>query len=106
MKLGNTPDGGGWRFAGRAQGHRNRAATPGEPRSKHHGPLMGTAFVPTVMDNHSRVAYAEIHDDETSATTVGVLARATSWSAAHGERLPMDCLVPAPTENPLSKTRS
>lgn len=28
-KLGNIPDGGGWRFAGRKQGRKNRQATPG-----------------------------------------------------------------------------
>ena len=27
-KLGNIPDGGGWRYVGRAQGDKNRAATP------------------------------------------------------------------------------
>jgi transposase InsO family protein len=83
-KLGNVPDGGGWRYVGRAQGHRNRAATPGKARSRHRGPLLGTAFVHTVLDDHSRVAYAEIHDDETAATAIGVLRRATAWFAARG----------------------
>jgi transposase InsO family protein len=83
-KLGNIPDGGGWRYTGRQQGHKNRAATPGKPRSKHHGPLLGTAFVHTVLDDHSRVAYAEIHDDETAATAIGVLRRAVTWFAARG----------------------
>jgi transposase-like protein len=55
-KLGNIPDGGGWRYVGRAQGHRNRAATPSKPRTVHHDPKMGTAFVHTVLDDHSRVA--------------------------------------------------
>jgi len=32
-KLGNIPDGGGWRYVGRQQGARNRGATPGKPRS-------------------------------------------------------------------------
>jgi hypothetical protein len=31
--------------------------------------------VHTVVDDHSRVAYAEIHDDETAATAIGVLHR-------------------------------
>ncbi len=35
-KLGNIPDGGGWRTVGRQQGNRNRAATPGKDRNKHH----------------------------------------------------------------------
>jgi hypothetical protein len=67
-KLGNIPDGGGWRYVGRAQGDRHRRATPGRARSRSHDPKMGTAFVHTVLDGHSRVAYAEIHDDETAAT--------------------------------------
>lgn len=73
-KLGNIPDGGGWRFVGRAQGLKNRAITPGADRSKHRGVLMRHAFVHTVIDDHSRVAYAEIHDDETAATAIGVHA--------------------------------
>ena len=81
-KLGNIPDQGGWRYVGRQQGHRNRAATPGKARSIHHGPKMGTAFVHTVIDDHSRVAYAEVHDDETAATAIGVLRRAVAWFAA------------------------
>jgi transposase InsO family protein len=83
-KLGNIPDGGGWRYVGRAQGNRHRAATPDKPRSRHRGPLLGTAFVHTVLDDHSRVAYAEIHDDETAATAIGVLRRAVAWFAARG----------------------
>jgi transposase InsO family protein len=83
-KLGNIPDGGGHRYVGRAQGDKNRAATPGKPRNRHHNPKLGTAFVHTVIDDHSRVAYAEIHDDETAATAIGVLRRATAWFAARG----------------------
>ena len=86
-KLGNVPDGGGWRFVGRQQGERNRAATAlanGTQRSRHRGALLGTAFVHTVLDDHSRVAYAEVHDNETAATAVGVLRRATTWFAARG----------------------
>jgi transposase InsO family protein len=83
-KLGNVPDGGGWRYLGRQQGERNRAATTGKPRNKHRGPLIGTAFVHTVIDDHSRVAYAEIHDDETAITATSVLRRAVAWFAARG----------------------
>jgi transposase InsO family protein len=83
-KLGDIPDGGGWRYVGRAQGKRNRAATPGKARNAHHNPVLGTAFVHTVLDDHSRVAYAEILDDETAATAIGVLRRAVAWFAARG----------------------
>jgi transposase InsO family protein len=83
-KLGNVPDQGGWRYVGRQQGLRNRAATPGKPRSIHRGPKIGTAFVHTVIDDHSRVAYAEVHDDETAATAITVLRHAVAWFAARG----------------------
>jgi transposase InsO family protein len=83
-KLGNVPDGGGWRFVGRQQGAWNRKATPGAPRNKWHHPKLGTAFVHTVLDDHSRVAYAEIHDDETAATATAVLQRAVAWFALRG----------------------
>ena len=45
---------------------------------------MGTAFVHTVIDDHSRVACAEIHDDETALTATGVLHNAVTWFAARG----------------------
>ena len=83
-KLGNVPDGGGWRYLGRQQGKKNRAATKGKPRSRYYNPVIGTAFVHTVLDDHSRVAYAEIHDDETATTAVGVLRRAVAWFAHRG----------------------
>ena len=85
-KYGNIPDGGGWRYVGRPQGDRNRSATPDKPKNAHHNPKMGHAFVHTVIDDHSRVAYAEIHDDETAATAIGVLRRAVAWFAARGVR--------------------
>ncbi|MCU7731223.1 IS481 family transposase, partial [Actinoplanes sp. KI2] len=83
-KLGNVPDGGGWRYLGRVQGKKNRAATTGKPRNQYHNPKIGTAFVHTVIDDHSRVAYAEIHDDETAATAARVLTNAVGWFANRG----------------------
>lgn len=83
-KLGNIPDGGGWRYVGRRQGEKNRSATPDKPRSKWHNPKLGYAFVHTVIDDHSRVAYTEVHDDETAITAVAVLHRAVDWFADRG----------------------
>jgi transposase InsO family protein len=83
-KLGNIPVGGGWRFVGRAQGAKNRILTPGIRRSRRYDELLGHAFVHTVIDDYSRVAYAEIHDDETAETAIAVLRRAVSWFAARG----------------------
>lgn len=83
-KFGNIPDGGGWRFVGRARGRRHRAATPGKPKNAHYNPKMGHCFVHTVVDDYSRVAYAEIHDDERAVTASGVLRRAVAWFGARG----------------------
>ena len=83
-KLGNIPDGGGWRFVGRQQGKWNHQATPGKSKSKHYNEQMRHAFVHTVIDDHTRIAYAEVHDDETAATATAVLARAVAWYAARG----------------------
>jgi hypothetical protein len=37
-KVGNLPDGGGWRYVGRPQGQKNRASMTGKPKNKWHGP--------------------------------------------------------------------
>jgi transposase InsO family protein len=86
-KLGKVPDGGGWRYVGREQGGRNRAATvarTGTPKSKYRQPLIGTCFLHTVIDDHSRVAYVEARDDETKDTASQVLRNAVAWFAERG----------------------
>lgn len=85
-KFANIPDGGGWRYLGRAQGKRNARATARRTgdRGTRSQPRIGTAYVHTVIDDHSRLAYAEIHADEKAATAIGVLHRAVAWFADHG----------------------
>jgi transposase InsO family protein len=85
-KFGNVPDGGGWRFVGIEQGWANRRATRERTgiKARKYQPKLGTCFVHTVIDDHSRVAYAECHDDETAATAVAVLYRAVAWFAERG----------------------
>ncbi|MEU6702122.1 IS481 family transposase, partial [Pseudonocardia sp. NPDC046786] len=86
-KLGKVPDGGGWRYVGRQQGQKNRAATSartGMPKSQYRQPLVGTCFLHTVIDDHSRVAYVEAHDDETKETATAVLRNAVAWFARRG----------------------
>jgi transposase InsO family protein len=82
-KFGNIPDGGGWRYVGKQQGDRNRSATVSRTGTARH-PLLGTTFLHTVIDDHSRVAYVEICTDETAATAIGVLRRAVSWFTDQG----------------------
>jgi len=86
-KLGKVPDGGGWRYVGREQGGRNRSATSartGAPKSKYRQPLIGTCYLHTVIDDHSRVAYVEAHDDETKETATTVLRNAVAWFTDRG----------------------
>ena len=85
-KFGNIPDGGGHRFLTRQQGRANGIATAlrtGE-RGRHYRPVIGTAFVHTVIDDHSRLAYAEICTDEKASTAIAVLQRAVAWFADYG----------------------
>lgn len=84
-KFGNIPDGGGWRYVGHQQGKKNRIAmVPTAGRTDKRSPRLGTAFLHTVIDDHSRVAYVEICSDEKADTAVGVLSRAVAWFAERG----------------------
>jgi len=83
-KLGNVPDGGGWRYVGRSQGMRNRTATYVAQRQRQRPAKIGVSCVHTALDDCSRVAYVEIHEDETAATAAGFLRRAVAWFAARG----------------------
>jgi transposase InsO family protein len=70
-KLGRIPPGGGWRMHGRtAEARRHRQ--------------VGFDYVHAAIDDHSRVAYAEIHPDETGATCAGFLMRAAEFFAECG----------------------
>jgi transposase InsO family protein len=84
-KLGNIPAGGGHRFLGRATGTRNSQADRSSGRtSRHRNPLIGHGFIHAAVDDHSRLAYAEIHPDETAPTAVAFLQRAQAWFAQRG----------------------
>jgi len=71
-KLGRIPDGGGWRVWGRA----------GVSRPKNR--RVGYAFVHAAVDDHSRVAYAEVLTDEKATTAVGFMHRAVRWFTQQG----------------------
>ena len=73
-KLGRIPEGGGWRAFG-------RETTTSSARKKAH---IGFDYVHAVIDDHTRLAYAEIHDDEKGATAAGVLLRAAEYFARVG----------------------
>jgi transposase InsO family protein len=69
-KIGRIPDGGGWRAHGRSEQVRGRG--------------IGYDYVHAAVDDHSRLAYAEILSDEKGSTAAAFLTRAGAWFAAHG----------------------
>jgi transposase InsO family protein len=88
-KFANIPDGGGHKFVGRQLGDRHAIQTAnrtGERDDRAHGyrPKIGIAFIHTVIDDHSRTAYAEICTDEKAVTAIGVLQRAVAWFSDRG----------------------
>ena len=85
-KFGRIPDGGGHRFVGRRQGLVNRAATSDREgtRTATWQPRLGIGYLHTVIDDHSRIAYVEIHADERAETAIEVLRRAVGWFAERG----------------------
>jgi hypothetical protein len=77
--------GGGHRFLGRAAGGRNRQADRSSGQvSRYRNPLLGHGFIHAAVDDHSRLAYAEIHPDERRETAAAFLTRAYAWFADHG----------------------
>jgi transposase InsO family protein len=70
-KLGRIPDGGGWRVNGR-----------GERPQRLRG--LGFDYVHAAVDDHSRLAYAEVLPDERGTTAAGFLLRAARFFAEHG----------------------
>jgi len=71
-KLGRIPDGGGHRKLGRTIGNRH---------NKKRG--RGYAFVHHAVDDHSRLAYSEILDDERKETAAEFWGRARHYFAGH-----------------------
>ncbi|RKN13104.1 IS481 family transposase, partial [Micromonospora musae] len=83
-KLGNIPDGGGWRTQGRARGKLNRSATAGHRTDAWGGARLGYAYLHTAIDDHSRLAYTEILNDERKETAAAFWQRAHAWFTASG----------------------
>jgi transposase InsO family protein len=69
-KIGRIPDGGGWRAHGRGEQVRGRG--------------IGYDYVHAAVDDHTRLAYAEVLPDEKGFTCAGFLRRAAAWFATHG----------------------
>jgi transposase len=59
----------------------DRHQTGAEKRAR-----VGWEFCHSIIDDHSRLAYTEIHPDERAATVTGFVERALQWFAGHGIR--------------------
>jgi transposase InsO family protein len=73
-KLGRIPPGGGWKAHGRQMG-----STSQRKKTK-----IGFDYIHSIVDDHSRLAYSEIHDDEKGETCAGFFERAIDFYADHG----------------------
>jgi transposase InsO family protein len=76
-KIGRIPDGGGWKALGRdrRESTRNRKTR------------IGYDYVHALVDDHSRLAYAEVLPDEKGPTCAAFLARAIAWFTEHDIRI-------------------
>src|SRR5713226_3856398 len=45
---------------------------------------VGSNYAHPIVDDHSRLAYVELHDDEKAATVTAFVERALAFYAAHG----------------------
>ena len=70
-KLGNIPDGGGHKILGRQAGRRTRSGA-------------GYSYIHTAVDDHSRLAYSEIHSDERKETATAFWTRAQAFFTSCG----------------------
>jgi transposase len=70
-KVGRIPDGGGWRIHG-------RQARPDRRRTT------GFDYIHSAVDDHTRLAYSEVHTDEKAATCADFLRRAAAFFATAG----------------------
>ena len=91
-KIGRIPDGGGWRAHGRQMG-----STGAKKRAR-----IGYDYIHSMVDDHSRLAYTEIHPDEKGATCAGFIERAGQFFKNNG----IDSIERVMTDNHWSYTRS
>jgi transposase InsO family protein len=69
-KIGRIPDGGGWRAWGRGNVTRKTR--------------VGYDYIHSAVDDHTRLAYSEIHSDEQGETAAGFLTRAAAFFGSVG----------------------
>ncbi len=96
-KLGAIRPGGGWRAHGRGSIHDHHSRN-----EQLAGRRVGYDYVHCAIDDHTRLAYAEIHPDETAATCAAFLRSAAAWFATAG----IDRIERVMTDNAMAYRRS
>ena len=89
-RLGRIQGGAGKRVSGGLRKHYNYTRVDAEGRRRQ---TVGWEFVHIAIDDHSRLAYAEVLPDEKTQTAIGFLRRARAYYARYGitvERLLTD----------------
>ncbi len=71
-KLGRIPDGGGWRFLGRAEGKRRKSRP------------VGYWYIHNAVDDCSRLGYSELLEDERKETAAAFWGRANAYFESAG----------------------
>lgn len=71
-KVSGIPTGGGWKALGRGN----------DAHGGHSG--VGYRYIHTAIDDRTRLAYSELHTNETAVTAAGFWARAAAWFATLG----------------------
>jgi len=83
-RLGRIQGGAGKRVRDGLRKHYNRARIDAEGRRRL---TVGWEFVHIAVDDHSRLAYAEVLPDEKTQTAIGFLRRARAFYARYGIRI-------------------
>jgi transposase InsO family protein len=79
-KLGRIQGGAGWRVRGGRQHYNQVLTDPAGRRRK----TVGYEYVHIAVDDYSRLAYAEVLNDEKAVTIAGFLTRAVAFYTRHG----------------------
>jgi transposase InsO family protein len=82
-RLGRIQGGAGWRFTGPKKHPNPRLSDAAGTRRR----SVGWEYVHVAVDDYSRLAYAEVLDDEKASTAIGFLRRALAFYARHGIRV-------------------
>ena len=96
-KLGVIGPGGGWRAHGKGSAQHNHSRSEADA-----GRRVGYDYVHCAIDDHTRLAYAEIHPDETATTCAAFLRSAAAWFATVG----IDRIERVLTDNAMAYRRS